>query len=354
MNSRERYHAVTHYEPFDRCFQWEMGPFEETRKRWRREGMPEDEHLAMLAGYDRFEIAPISVGLCPSFDYEDLEETEEYRIYRDRDGVIKKIRKDALPPAMPQYVRYPIGVRADWEGFLRRLNPDSPIRFPVWFDSWKRQVADRDYPLGISAGSMFGWVRNWTGIENISVMIYDDPAFVREMMDTVADLVVRVLEKVVFDVQFDFAQMWEDMAYKTASLISPKHFREFMMPGYRRIVDVLHRAGVDIITLDSDGNVEELIPLWLECGINFIYPMEAAAGMDVLALRRKFGKELRMAGAMDKRVLATTKDAIRAMVEEKRDLILEGGYLPGVDHAIPPDIPWENFMYYRDLLRGMG
>ena len=350
MNSRERYRAVTHYEPFDRPFQWEMRGYEETYKRWRREGMPADGHLAALAGYDRFSVAPISVTLCPGFDYKDIEETDEYKIYQAGDGVIKKLRKDAEAPAMPQYLRYPLRTREDWKGFIKRLNPDSPARFPMWWESWKKEVQDRDYPLGISAGSMFGWLRNWMGIEHISVMLYDDPAFIQEMMETLSDCIVAVLEKVVFEVPFDFAQMWEDMAYKTASIISPRHFRDFMMPQYRKITDLLHRAGIDIIMLDSDGNVEELIPLWLECGINFIYPMEAAAGMDVVALRKQFGEDLRMGGGMDKRVLATTKETIRDMVQEKRDLILEGGYVPGIDHAIPPDIPWENFMYYRQLL----
>ena len=355
MNSRERYYAVTHYEPCDRCFQWEMRPYGETLKRWRGEGMPADQHLATLAGYDRFEIAPIATRLVPSFDYEDIEETEEYRIYRDsRDGVIKKLRKDTPAPAMPQYLEYPLRTRKDWTRFLERLNPDSPMRFPMWWDSIKKQYEHRDYPLGINAGSMFGWLRDWMGLENITVMLYDDPAFVHEMMEDLSEVIVRILKKVVFDVQFDFAQMWEDMAYKTASMISPKHFREFMMPRYRKITDVLHSAGIDIVMLDSDGNVEELIPMWLECGINFIYPMEVAAGMDVVRLRKKFGKDLRMGGGMDKRILASKKEAVKDMVDEKRDLISEGGYVPGVDHAIPPDVPWENYRYYRQLLSEIG
>lgn len=352
MNSRERFHAVTHYEPVDRCFQWEMEPYEQTSKRWRKEGMPADEHLAALAGYDRLEILPLNNGILPVFDCEDLEETEEYRTFRDSDGLVKKIRKDTPPPAMPQYLEHPVRTRADWARFRERLKPDSPARFPMWWDSLKAQHKDRDYPLGINAGSLFGVPRDWMGVEHIAVMMYDDPAFVEEMMEAQTQLALYILNRVVFDVQLDFAVFWEDMAYKTASLISPKHFRELMAPRYRRIVDVLHHANIDTLMLDSDGNVEELIPLWLDCGINLIYPMEVAAGMDVVRLRKKFGKDLRMAGGMDKRVLASSKQAVKDMVDEKRGLIREGGYIPGVDHAIPPDIPWGNFVYYRQLVNG--
>ncbi|MFW6163468.1 MAG: uroporphyrinogen decarboxylase family protein, partial [Planctomycetota bacterium] len=158
----------------------------------------------------------------------------------------------------------------------------------------------------------------------------------------------------VFDVQFDFAVMWEDMAYKTASLISPGHVRRMMLPNYRKVTDLLHRAGIDIVMLDSDGNVEELIPLWLEAGINYIYPMEVAAGMDVVRLREKFGRDLIMGGGMDKRILASTPEAIDGMIDAKRDLILEGGYVPGCDHALPPDIPWANFLHYRERLAAMA
>jgi uroporphyrinogen decarboxylase len=352
MTSRERYRAVTHYQPLDRLFRHEMGPYAETLKRWQNEGLPRDDSYQRIAGYDRFETAPVNVGLAYGFDYETLKTAGEYEIYRDGDGVIKKKLRDAPPPGMPQYLEFPLKDRETWKSiFLPRLNPDSPNRISMHWDSLKKQYEVRDFPLGIGAGSIFGWIRNWMGVENIAVMLYDDPALVKEMMDTVGDLVVEVLKKVVFEVQFDFAVMWEDMAYKTASLISPKHVRELMMPNYRKITDLLHKAGIDVIMLDSDGNVEELIPLWLEVGINYIYPMEVAAGMDVVQLRRKFGRDLIIGGGMDKRVLAFgDRKAIDAMIDSKRDLILAGGYVPGCDHALPPDISWANFLYYREHL----
>jgi uroporphyrinogen decarboxylase len=102
--------------------------------------------------------------------------------------------------------------------------------------------------------------------------------------------------------------------------------------------------------LDSDGNVEGLIPCWLDVGINFVYPMEAAAGVDVTALRKRFGKDLLIGGGMDKRVLASNKAAIKEMVDDRVPLMREGGYVPGCDHAMPPDISWENYVYYRNLL----
>jgi len=356
VNSRERYRAAAHFEPFDRLFRHEMRAYPETVKRWRTEGLPSDDDYRRIVGYDRFEVAPVNVGMAYGFGHETLEVTENYEVYRDGDGVVKRKLRDVPAPAMPQYVEFPLKDRETWRRhFLPRLNPERPSRIPLHWESLKKQYAVRDFPLGVSAGSMFGWLRNWMGVENIAVMLYDDRAFVREMMDHLADLVVEVLKRVVFDVQFDFAVMWEDMAYKTASLISPAHVRELMVPNYRKITDLLHEAAVDTVMLDSDGNVEELIPLWLEVGINYVYPMECAAGMNVVRLRKQYGRDLIMGGGVDKRILAAgDRRAIDVMIDEKRDLMLEGGYVPGCDHAIPPDIPWEAFVHYRRRLAGIA
>ena len=352
MNSRDRYRAVTRFGPTDRLYRHEMGPYDETLQRWWKEGLPRDDDYHRIVGYDRFDIAPVNVDLAYDFDCETLELTDDCEVYRAADGVIKRKLRNVPLPAMPQYVEFPLKDRKTWqESFLPRLNPESPCRISPHWESLKNQYAGRDFPLGVNAGSIFGRLRNWMGVENIAVMIYDDPAFIKDMMGHVADLVVEVLKKVVFDVQFDFAVMWEDMAYKTASLISAAHVRQLMLPNYRKITDLLHQAGIDVVMLDSDGNVEELIPLWLEVGINYIYPMECAAGMDVVKLRKKYGHGLIMGGGMDKRTLATgNRKAIAAMIDSKRDLMLEGGYVPGCDHAIPPDVPWDAFLYYRERL----
>lgn len=350
MNSRERYEATTHYGQRDRLYHWEMGPYEETIRRWQSEGLPVDSDWAYYSECDRFEIAPVNVGLCPGFERETLEENDEYEIYRDGDGVKKRRLRNVPAPAMPQYLEYPLSGREGWSDFARRLNPDSPGRFPVYWDSMKRQYENRDFPLGVSCGSLYGWLRNWMGVEGISLAVYDDRAFVEQAATEITECILAVLDKTLNGMRYDFAQFWEDMAYKTSSLISPALYREIFLPQYRRITERLAQAGIDVLMLDSDGNVEELIPCWLDVGINFIYPMEVAAGMNVVALRRKFGRDLIIGGGMDKRILASDKAAIKTMVDEKIPLMQEGGYLPGCDHAIPPDVPWENYVYYRQLL----
>ncbi|MEW6750331.1 MAG: uroporphyrinogen decarboxylase family protein [Candidatus Latescibacterota bacterium] len=353
MTSRERFHATVRYADRDRLFHTEMGPYPETLRRWRTEGLPPDSDWVYYGGYDRMETAPLNPHLCPAFEFEVLATAGAYETYRDGDGVIKKRLKDIPPPAMPQYLEYPLRGREQWPGFRRRLDPSSPARVPVHWESLKRQYRQRDFPLGINAGSLFGWLRNWMGVEGLSLTLYDDRPFVEKAAEEMADSLLAYLERGLEGMDFDYAVFWEDMAYKTGSLIDPRLYRQIFAPHYRRITDRLHRAGIHALLLDSDGRVDELIPIWLDLGINYIYPMEVAAGMDVVDLRRRFGRELLIGGGMDKRVLAADREAIRRMVEEKKPLMQEGGYVPGCDHAMPPDIPWGNYRYYRDLLLGI-
>ncbi len=349
MNARERFLETFRFGSPDRPYMMPQWVFGDTVKRWQSEGMPADVHFSAYFGFDRFEVIPLNLGLIPGIEEETVAETPEYRIIEDELGGRRKVWKER-EIGMPQWLIYPLRGRDSWEQFKQRLNPDSPCRYPLYWDDLKRYWQNRDYPLGISGGSYYGWLRNWIGMEHLAVLYYDDPDLVREMTDYVGDFVLTVIRRAVEEVEPDFAQYWEDMAMKTGSLISPKLFREYMSPNYKKVNDFLRAQGIDIHMVDSDGNVDELVPLWLEVGVNFVYPLEIAAGCDPLAYREQFGRELRLLGGIDKRELRTDKALVEQEVMSKVPALVEqGGYSPMVDHAVPPDVPLENFQYYLDL-----
>jgi uroporphyrinogen decarboxylase len=130
-------------------------------------------------------------------------------------------------------------------------------------------------------------------------------------------------------------------------------FSEFMFPCYKKLIGMLRDHGVKIILIDSDGNNWLLIPLFIEAGVTGMVPMEVAAGMDVLELRNAFPK-FQILGGIDKRAIAKGRDAIDEELSTKVPQTLKsGGYIPYIDHLIPPDISWENFTYYRARLAEM-
>jgi uroporphyrinogen-III decarboxylase len=189
-------------------------------------------------------------------------------------------------------------------------------------------------------------------VEHLSYLFYDDPALVHEMCNTIADFVVEMIAPLLKDVQLDLAYIWEDMAGKGGPLCSPAIYRKFMLTPLKRVTQMLHDAGVHNIIIDSDGNNDALIPLWLEAGVTGLRLFEAAAGCDPVAARRRYGKCLIIQGGIDKRALAAGPQAIEREVLSKAPwLCLQGGYFPQIDHLVPPDVSLECYRYYARLIR---
>ena len=357
MNARQRYLETMCFGRPDRAFLLYPWLWAGTLQRWHTEGLPPDAHVDEYFGTDRYETVPVVSSLLPLPEREVLREEGETRIVR-RGGEGQIIREFTHRPDlnMPQWLDYPLKTRDDWESrFKPLLDPHSPARYPLWWEDYVRSVEDRDYPLGISAGSFFGWVRNWMGLERLSYMTFDDPILVHEIVDYIAYFICETIHRALDEVRPDFALIWEDMAGKAGPLTSPKLFREFQVPAYKKVTGLLHDHGVNVIMVDSDGLNDRLIPLWLEAGVTGLYPFEVAAGEDAVALRKQYGKSLMMYGNIDKRALLQGPEAIdREVLSKVPWLLLQGGYTPWIDHLVPPDVPFANFRYYQNLVNWLA
>ena len=360
MTARDRFLGIARFQERETAWIWDMGMWAETLVRWKKEGMAADDYPDNIFGFKYREKIPLNLGLLPLFDDETIEETEFYRVCVGSDGVRRReftrrgVAEELTSLSMPQWLEFPVKDEKSWNAFKERLNPHSPARYPLNWEGLKKMWKERDYPLFLPGPSFYGWVRNWMGMENLALMLYDDPSLVHEMMDYLAYFYIEAVRKAVKEVKIDCVTCWEDMAYKTASLVSPKTFRDFMLPNYKKVTDFLRTEGIDVIAVDSDGNIDELIPLWLEGGVNGVYPLEVAAGMDAVALRKKYGRDLVLIGNIDKRVLARGKKDIDEEIMRKVPYLLsKGGYFPGVDHFVPCDVPYANFAYCIQLIKGL-
>jgi uroporphyrinogen decarboxylase len=137
------------------------------------------------------------------------------------------------------------------------------------------------------------------------------------------------------------------MCYSGGPLISPRTFEAVLVPHYRRVVDALHRYGVDVVFVDCDGKIDKLLPLWLEVGVNCMFPVEVGTwGADPVEYRARYGKDLLMMGGFDKRILVRGGDEITAEVERLAPLVEDGGFIPFCDHRVPPDVPLSHYLHY--------
>jgi uroporphyrinogen decarboxylase len=183
------------------------------------------------------------------------------------------------------------------------------------------------------------------------MLFADHPDFVQEMIDFWQEFVSQVLARILRQTKVDRLRFSEDMAYKAHSMISPGMVRKFLLPSYGRWVSEVRDAGCPLVDVDSDGYIAELIPLWIEAGINVCEPMEVAAGNDVVAYRRRFGRQMAYLGGIDKRAIAAGGKTLEAEVMRVVvPLLKEGGFIPGCDHGVPSDISWQNYVVYSRCL----
>lgn len=354
MTSRERFLRVMRYEDFDHVpFISGMGPWPETVERWKGEGYDPDNPPEF--GWERWEFRTQWFFPHPPFEREVVEEDEETVLYVNHEGILMRERKDHPFSSMPQFVRFPVETRKDFHAFWKeRMQPDTAARIGKDWQEKLHSHRGRDYPFIVISdrwGGFFGPLRNLTGVERLCELFYDDPALVEEMMDAVADFIIAMMAPILDHMDLDAYGFWEDMAYKTGPLIGPEMVRRYMLPRYRRVVEFMRSRGVEFIVLDSDGDISSLIPVWLEAGIDTIYPFEAQAGMDVVKVRREYGRELRIWYGIDKRALARGPQAIDAELARVEPLMREGGYVPATDHSIPPDVSFPNYCYYMESLQ---
>ncbi|MCD6350955.1 MAG: hypothetical protein J7M26_02450 [Armatimonadetes bacterium] len=353
MTDRERFLRVMNYQPADRAiFRVLMGAWPETVERWQKEGYdPADEPLYRQ---DEWHWYGHWFFPHPPFERKVIEEDDHTILYINHEGILMRERKDHPYSSMPQFVRFPVETREDFRKFwAERMKPDLTARLGPDYREMLTSWRERDWVLVVIAdrwGGFFGPLRNLLGVERLCMMFYDDPGFVEEMMDATADFIIALAGQILDLVDVDVFGLWEDMAYKTGPLLSPVLARKYMLPRYRRVVEFLRSRGVKFISLDSDGNINSLIPVWVDAGINILYPFEVQSGMDVLAVRREYGRELRMFGGMDKRAVAWGPQAIDAELERLRPLVEEGGFVLSPDHSLPPDVSYDNYRYFMDRL----
>lgn len=371
MTHRERSIAALTFKPVDRI-PFEPGwPRESTLNTWRTQGLPAEgnwfDHLTATLGiaYDHAKSPWADLGvdftLIPRFEEKVIEHDGSHFIVQDYKGNICEIAdtfdvtylRQAKDFVTRRWIRCPVESRADWEAMKERYRLDSPGRFPADFAARCERAKQRDYLLTVSVNGPFWQLREWCGFEGLCMLMADDPGFVDEMAAFWNDFVAAMLERVLKSIAPDRLYISEDMAYKAKAMISPAMTRRFCMPCWMRWTALAKAAGVPLIDMDSDGFVGELIPLWIESGINVSDPVEVAAHNDINEFRALYGERMAFRMGVDKRAMAKGGQAIRDELDRIAPVVRGGGFIPGCDHGVPGDVSWPAFIEYAGLLARM-
>jgi len=330
-----------------------FGPLVGLEEEWRAQGASEDEIDLTAFGFDHVRRHGVQVytGMMGGFEEVLIEETPDYVIRRDVYGHTVKMFKTASTIAHP--LDYPVRDMDSWLE-VKHWYTYSEERFaPGWAEA-ARQARDGGALIVVGMPGGFDMPRQLMGEAGACMAYYDQPELIHDMLDTAGETAERVLDRVSREVQLDQLSVHEDLAGKSGSLVGPKQIEGFIQPYYRRIWDMLSARGAQIFQQDSDGNVNAVIPAFLDAGLTCMFPMEPAAGMDVVQLRKMYGRRLAMLGGIDKHVLREDLAAIRAELEYKlQPMMRQGGMVFGLDHRIPNGTPLAHYRYYVRTARGI-
>ena len=318
MNSRERFRETMRYGTPDRVPLFEEGLRDDVRERWAEQGLPLDADLTRLFRTDVRERIPVELDPLP-----DLE-------------------------------RWPESL-AELKILEERLDPDDPARFPADWAERVRAWRSREHLLELFVHRGFFLsmgVDAWTRFEQAVLQIHDAPDLVHGIMEAHSRLAVGLIERVLQDVEIDFATFSEPIGGNDRPLLSPKTYREFVMASYLPILETLRRHGVETIVYMTYANSRALLPVVADAGFDCLWACEVnPEAMDYRAIRREFGRDLRLIGGIDLDALREGKEAVRAEMETRaRPLLAEGGYIPLADGRVRVDVPYENYALYRRML----
>ena len=368
MTNRERALAILNYNDYDVMPIVHFGFWDETIDKWISEGhLPEsarnwgdgneiDKMITEKLGFD-FNWSSCVGGnsnLFPAFSEKVIETMPDgSEKFLNSDGVVVLRKKGA--GSIPAEIDHLLKDRKSWEEhYLPRLQ-FSEDRIDYELLKTLTDDSDRQAPIGIFCGSLYGNFRNIAGVEGSSYLLCDDEDLYDEIINTYGELQYKNVEAILkTGAKFDIGHFWEDICFKNGPLVIPDIFKEKVGPHYKKITSLLNDYGINIISLDCDGFIDSLIPTWFENGVNTMFPIEVGTwDANIKPWREKYGKELRGVGGMNKTVFAQDYKAIDEEIERLKGLIDLGGYIPCPDHRIAPDAIWENVQYYAEKMRGL-
>jgi hypothetical protein len=323
-----------------------FGPLLGLKEEWEEQGATPEE-LDFSAFTYRCESrgrVPANTGCNGGYPEELIEENEEFKIWKDGLGRTIQLPKKTATLGLP--LDYPVKNMDDWLK-IKPWYEFSEDRLAKGWEAKAREHLENDKVVTVGIPGGFDEPRQLMGEEELCVAYYEQPELIHDILNTIGDTAFKVLEIASSKVQIDMLSVHEDMAGKSGPLAGPIQIREFIVPYYKKIWDLLQERGARLFDQDSDGDMNPVIDAFLESGLNSMHPMEPAANMDIVKVREKYGKKLAFHGGIDKHVIRGTKEEILQELEYKiPPMIKSGACVLALDHRIPNGTPLENYKFY--------
>jgi uroporphyrinogen decarboxylase len=322
-----------------------------TIDRWRNEGLSSGIEPIDYFG---FEMVGFGSDTGPQYKEEVISIDDEYITERDSYGGVRKNHRNFT--TTPLIVDYPCKERADWEKLKPRLVPSD--RRIDWVSDLRGNQRERSLGRYITFNAIVGYdkLQKYVASERLLRAVLREPEWIKDMYWTDANLVMAMCDRMIDGgFQFDGAFLFCDLGYRHGPFFSPGHYEDQLHPVFKELCDFFHARDMQVI-LHCCGNVKELIPYFIEEGIDCIQPLEVKAGMDVIELKDEFGDQISYMGGIDVRLM--NLEDLEPIEKEIREKIsaakVGGGYVYHSDHSIPNTVSFKNYQRVIELVRKYG
>jgi uroporphyrinogen decarboxylase len=249
-------------------------------------------------------------------------------------------------------VRGPIASSAELRSW-RAPDPDAPWRL----DDLRRAVArfGGGRAIVFLTHDAFEFSANLRGMANLLVDYIEAPEFARELAERVIEYKLGVLRGAL-EAGADVVVAGDDYAWRRGPIMSPRHFREFVVPHLRQLVELTHAAGKPFIK-HTDGFIWPLMDDLLGTGIDALHPLEPIAGMDIGEVKARCGDRIALCGNLDCTVLlprASAHEVEQAVKETIAKAGPGGGYVLSSSNSIHPGVRPESFRAMVEAARRWG
>jgi len=191
-------------------------------------------------------------------------------------------------------IEHPIKSHADWESY-QVPDPDKPGRLAELVSLVGRFKGKR--AVGCHLHDSFSYPSYLFGMDQLFLNMIMDSGWVKEVITACSAHCVRMVELAV-QAGADFILFGDDVGGKAGPLMSPAHYREFFLPGLAAAAGKAREKGARVFK-HTDGNVTSLLEMFIEAGVEAFHPSDPSAGMDIVAVKKKYGDQLAVLGGMD-------------------------------------------------------
>ena len=323
MTTRERYKKVINFEKPDRVPFFEFCPYWGlTGDRWREEGLPDyvktHKDFADYFGLDFCDdfTLPFFTNDCPQLP-------EGQHLLEMDEKAYDEIRRYIFPEDA-------ISSRLKYIEYLAKTQQDGT-------------------PVSLSGFGFFWFPRMLMGIEPHLYSFYDAPELYHRICQDHIEWMLNCMDQLFEFFIPDGFTMSEDMSYNLGPMLSEDMFDEFLLPYYLQVSAKLKEHNV-LFSIDSDGQLEPMIPWLKRGGVGGVYPLERNAGVDINRIRANH-PDIVMLSGFNKLAMSGSPEEIEAECQRILPALKSGGYLPSCDHQTPPAVSLENYKLYVKLLR---